>query len=150
MSQLLQQNDGPADTQRHHTLDSSTVSRNQTYHTPNTTPLTSDAGKRLVSPIIAAKPPLTQDPDRSQRKAAPSPLQTSTTATSPNPSTTPTRSTFSDRRIAEVYISPRNTTPQEEPRSPKERLNDLLASEKSYYTTGDSILGAIAEDNSSR
>lgn len=67
---------------------------------------------------------------RSQRKAAPSPLQTSTTAGSPPASVTPTRSTF------DTFSSPRSTqhhSSEEGPRSPKERLDDLLASEKSFY-----------------
>ncbi|KAH8815377.1 hypothetical protein F5884DRAFT_851854 [Xylogone sp. PMI_703] len=67
---------------------------------------------------------------RSQRKAAPSPLQTSTTASSPPPSATPTKTAFAR--------GDRNAKAPEEPRSPKERLDDLLASEKSFYKSEES------------
>lgn len=148
MSQLLQQND--ADSQRHLNHDSPTAGRNQTYYSPNTAPLTSDAGKRLV--LVLALPERALTPilvDRSQRKAAPSPLQTSTIANSSS-STTPTKSSFSDRRPAAEHTSPRSTSLQEQYLSPKERLNDLLATEKAYHTTGESSLGIIPEENSSR
>ncbi len=76
--------------------------------------------------------------NRSQRKAAPSPLQTSTSATSPS-SPTPTRTAFA-RPATDSGAGTAQTvryTPQmtDQPRSPKERLDDLLASERSFYTS---------------
>lgn len=60
------------------------------------------------------------------RKPAPSPLQTSTTVIG-SPNVTPTRSAFSSRANPSqktVYNSPPTL---EQPKSPKERLDDLLA-----------------------
>jgi hypothetical protein len=89
---------------------------------------------------------------RSQRKAAPSPLQTSTTATSPPSSVTPTRTTFA--RTGVDHTSSSTSSPyqnlQEGPRSPKERLDDLLASEKSFYKSEDSSTESIPEGKESR
>ncbi|CAG8982876.1 hypothetical protein HYALB_00002892 [Hymenoscyphus albidus] len=73
--------------------------------------------------------------ERSQRKAAPSPLHTSTTA-SPPTSVTPTRSTFDRNGADHFFASPvsiQQLNSNEGPRSPKERLDDLLASERTFY-----------------
>jgi hypothetical protein len=89
---------------------------------------------------------------RSQRKAAPSPLQTITTATTPPSSATPTRTTFSRTGVdhSSKSIGTHNSPP-EQPRSPKERLDDLLASEKSFYNTSEeSSVESIPIENSSR
>ncbi|KAL3417837.1 RhoGAP domain-containing protein [Phlyctema vagabunda] len=87
--------------------------------------------------------------DRSQRR--PSPLvQTSTT--SPSMSATPTRTTFSgaagDHTSSPTDIS---ESPKDYSRLPKERLDDLLATEKSFYKSEDSSAESISKGkNSSR
>jgi hypothetical protein len=93
---------------------------------------------------------LTRDPSRSLRKAAPSPLQTSTTATSPPTSATPTRTTFPRSGVdhTSTSTSSNHAGPQEGPRSPKERLDDLLASEKTFYRSEDSSVDSIEENKS--
>ncbi|TVY28926.1 putative Rho-type GTPase-activating protein [Lachnellula hyalina] len=91
--------------------DSPTIGRPQVQFPSNNSSPASESGKR-------------------SRKAAPSPLQTSTTAISPPTSATPTRTTFI-RTGGDQSVSS-NDLPQQ-PRSPKERLDDLLASEKSFY-----------------
>ncbi|TVY92646.1 putative Rho-type GTPase-activating protein [Lachnellula willkommii] len=91
--------------------DSPTIGRSQVQFPSNNSSPASESGKR-------------------SRKAAPSPLQTSTTAISPPTSATPTRTTFI-RTGGDQSVSS-NDYPQQ-PRSPKERLDDLLASEKSFY-----------------
>jgi RalA-binding protein 1 len=80
---------------------------------------------------------------RSQRKAAPSPLQNSTSATSPQSSATPTRTTFSSSGVHNPTFANSPHSPLEQPRSPKERLDDLLASEKSFYKSEDSSVESI-------
>jgi hypothetical protein len=89
---------------------------------------------------------------RSQRKPAPSPLQTSITATTPSP--TPTKTTFeipasgSGSRIIEATL---HTPPKSDgPRSPKERLDDLLASEKSFYIAEEKSVGKLANGTDPR
>ncbi|TAQ88423.1 hypothetical protein B7494_g3285 [Chlorociboria aeruginascens] len=67
---------------------------------------------------------------RSRRKAAPSPLQTTTTATSPLRSATPTRKIVVPENT--VDPSPISTGGPLSPRSPKERLDDLLASQETF------------------
>ncbi|PMD39720.1 hypothetical protein L207DRAFT_529666 [Hyaloscypha variabilis F] len=129
MSQLSQQNDGLNSQLHLSPQDSPTIGRNQVYYSPNNSSPISESGKR-------------------SRKAAPSPLQTSTTATSPPTSATPTRTTFSRSGVDHTSTST-SSNPQEEPRSPKERLDDLLASEKSFYRSEDSSVDSI-EENSSR
>ncbi|CZR51220.1 related to BEM3 GTPase-activating protein for Cdc42p and Rho1p [Phialocephala subalpina] len=133
MSHLSQQNDGPSDAQtqlQFFPQDSPTVGRSPVYYSPNNSSPTVDTGRR------------------SQRKAAPSPLQTSTTAaTSPQSSVTPTRTTFA--RSGVDHTSPSSSSvhqsPQQ-PRSPTERLDDLLASEKSFYTSETSSVESTPED----
>ncbi|KUJ22831.1 uncharacterized protein LY89DRAFT_311590 [Mollisia scopiformis] len=138
MSQLSQQNEGPSDAQttqlQFFPQDSPTGGRNQVYYSPNnSSPTAPDTGRR------------------SQRKAAPSPLQTSTTATSPLSSVTPTRTTFP--RSGVDHTSPSSSSvhqsPQQ-PRSPTERLDDLLASEKSFYTSETSSVDSLPEANPPR
>ena len=82
---------------------------------------------------------------RSQRKAVPSPLQTMTSATSPPTSVTPTRSTFPRSGTNNPSYS---ASHQEQPRSPKERLDDLLASERSFYRSEDSSVDSIRAETS--
>lgn len=85
---------------------------------------------------------------RSQRRAAPSPLQTSITANSSYSTPTPTRtfakaSLDSRSRITEA----RRNDPLlngDSPRSPKERLDDLLASERTFYNPDDDPLDKVA------
>ncbi|KAG0651176.1 putative Rho-type GTPase-activating 2 [Hyphodiscus hymeniophilus] len=143
MSQHSQQNDGPFDTQLQlFPQDSPTVGRTQSQFSGvsanNSSPVGSESGKR--SPLF-----------RSQRKAAPSPLQTSVTAQSPPNSVTPTRNNFS--RSASDHISKSSGALHrlpEQPRSPKERLDDLLASEKSFYTSEESPDESAPTDNNPR
>ncbi|KAF4636624.1 hypothetical protein G7Y89_g1460 [Cudoniella acicularis] len=117
MSQLSQQNDGPSESQLQYlSQDSPTIGRTQLQYSSNNSPTATETGKRSL------------------RKAAPSPLQTSTTAASPPSSVTPTRTTFSKSGVDYTYSSPGSPQQlQEQPRSPKERLDDLLASEKTFY-----------------
>ena len=79
-------------------------------------------------------------PTRSQRKPAPSPLQTNSFPRQYSGNSTPTSGVFTDSirgspgRMVELdRPSPRG----DEPRSPKERLDDLLASERTFYDPGD-------------
>ncbi|KAL2072827.1 hypothetical protein VTL71DRAFT_12170 [Oculimacula yallundae] len=143
MSQISQQNDAPADA--HATAnansnsqlqffpqDSPTVGRPQVYALNNSSPR-SEAGKRSL------------------RKAAPSPLQTSTTAISPPSSVTPTRTAFPRGGVDHLSSSTsiEHSSPQS-PRSPKERLDDLLASEQSFYRPKDSSLKSNPEVTKTR
>jgi RalA-binding protein 1 len=126
--------------------DSPTVGRNQAYYSPKNSSPTSESRKRLVtsisnltSAVLVHEFLLTSPTSRSQRKAAPSPLQTSTSATSPPSSVTPTRTTFFSSGVDHPSTSPGSPhSPFEQPRSPKERLDDLLAAERSFYKSGDS------------
>ncbi|KAE8446927.1 hypothetical protein EG329_011558 [Mollisiaceae sp. DMI_Dod_QoI] len=132
MSHLSQQNDGPSDAQtqlQFFPQDSPTVGRSPVYSSPNNSSPTAETGRR------------------SQRKAAPSPLQTSISATSPPTSVTPTRTTFS--RSGVDHTSPSSNSVYQslqQPRSPKERLDDLLASEQSFYTSETSSIDSIPEE----
>ncbi|KAH8657533.1 hypothetical protein BGZ60DRAFT_132901 [Tricladium varicosporioides] len=124
MPQLSQQHDGPSDSalsqSQYLSQDSPTVGRSHLQYTSSNSSPATESGKR------------------SQRKAAPSPLQTSTTAASPPSSVTPTRTTFIKGSVDHPFTS---TSPHhhQQPRSPKERLDDLLASEKTFYKSeGDS------------
>ena len=150
MSQQTQQHDGTYDTQlQFFSQESPTVGRSQQYSSNNSSSV-SELGKRYTQSIsieASTRAPRTDgSPSRSQRKAAPSPLQTSTSATSPPPSVTPTRTTFvgadysSTGASLSLYDGPRS------PRSPKERLDDLLASERSFYKTEDSIPESAKEN----
>ncbi|KAI9053261.1 hypothetical protein LZ554_002228 [Drepanopeziza brunnea f. sp. 'monogermtubi'] len=85
--------------------------------------------------------PGSEPAQRSLRKAAPSPLQISTTATSPPSSVTPTKTTFARSAGDHSYTSPL---------SPKERLDDLLASEQSFYRSEDSSVESSLEQNRPR
>ncbi|TVY67367.1 putative Rho-type GTPase-activating protein, partial [Lachnellula suecica] len=118
----LSQHDGPSDALLSQVQDSPTVGRAQIQYASFSSPPVSESGKR-------------------SRKAAPSPLQTSTIPASAPSSATPTRTTFArvggDHSLTSSH-SPHHSLP-EQPRSPKERLDDLLASEKSFYQSeGDS------------
>ncbi|KFY44803.1 hypothetical protein V494_01289 [Pseudogymnoascus sp. VKM F-4513 (FW-928)] len=126
MSQHLQFRDGHSDTYNFPVQDSPTVGR--------TTPQSS-AGNPQGSPSSSSDTGY-----RTHHKATPSPLQTSTSANSTHATTTPTKPGFSrpsgeEPRTVETvrYTSRRG----DEPRSPKERLDDLLASEKSFYDAED-------------
>lgn len=84
------------------------------------------------------------------RKAAPSPLQTSTSATSPPSSVTPTRTAFARSGVDYSTTSPGSPHSfLDQPRSPKERLDDLLASERSFYKSEDSSAESV-QTNSQR
>ncbi|KAF7958713.1 hypothetical protein EAE96_002247 [Botrytis aclada] len=111
----------PSDTQLHYLpQESPTTGRTHLAHSPNNS-----------SPVLETR-------NSSLRKAAPSPLQTSTTPTSPSSSVTPTRTTFSVKGSGDQYpfISTKaSQSSLQEPRSPKERLDDLLATEKNFYTS---------------
>ncbi|KAG9248409.1 hypothetical protein BJ878DRAFT_35744 [Calycina marina] len=126
MSQHLHQNDGPAVPFQH---DSQLQ-----FFPPEANNSSSTVGCSQSSP--KNNPSLSDPAKRSQRRAAPSPLQTTTSATSPSASVTPTRSTFS--RSGTKQVSPKDN--QETPRSPKERLVDSLASERSLYRSEDSSI----------
>ncbi|KAF5878431.1 uncharacterized protein Bfra_000597 [Botrytis fragariae] len=122
MSQLSQEMaERPSDTQLHYLpQESPTTGRTHLSHSPNNS-----------SPVLETR-------NSSLRKAAPSPLQTSTTPTSPSSSVTPTRTTFSVKGSGDQYpfISTKaSQSSLQEPRSPKERLDDLLATEKNFYTS---------------
>lgn len=94
--------------------------------------------------------------DRSQRKAAPSPLQTSSSAKSQHHSgnSTPTTGVFTDSirgspgRMGE--LDRQTSLRSDEPRSPKERLDDLLASERSFYDPGDAPSPPMMNNPNSR
>jgi len=157
MSQLSQQTDGPSDLQIF-PHDSPTIGRTQVVqYSPNNSSPIAESGRRYAKsiPILSycdvhlLGPSLSS---RSQRKAAPSPLQTSTTATSPPSSVTPTRTTFVRTGVDHTSSSTSSTYQnlQEGPRSPKERLDDLLASEKSFYKSEDSSTESIPEGKESR
>ncbi|KAL5345226.1 Rho GTPase activating protein [Pseudogymnoascus australis] len=128
MSQHLQFRDGPSDTYNFPVQDSPTVGR----IIPQ-----SSAGSPQGSPSS-----LSDTGYRTHHKAIPSPLQTSTSANPNHATTTPTKSGFSRPSVEEQsrtvetvrYTSRRGA---DEPRSPKERLDDLLASEKSFYDSED-------------
>ncbi|OBT93370.1 hypothetical protein VE01_08751 [Pseudogymnoascus verrucosus] len=127
MSQHLQFRDGPSDTYNFPVQDSPTVGR--------TIPQSS-VGNPQGSPSS-----LSDTGYRTHHKATPSPLQTSTSANPNHATTTPTKPGFSRPSVEEQsrtvetvrYMSRRG----DEPRSPKERLDDLLASEKSFYDSED-------------
>jgi RalA-binding protein 1 len=155
MSQLSQHNDGFDSQLQFFPQDSPTIGRNQVYNSPNPSSPISEPGKRYAKVYLElehfiAFRVLTRDPSRSLRKAAPSPLQTSTTATSPPTSATPTRTTFPRGGIdhTSTSTSSNHAGPQEGPRSPKERLDDLLASEKTFYRSEDSSVDSIEENKS--
>ena len=155
MSQLSQQNDGLDSQLQFFPQDSPTIGRNQVYNSPKTSTPISESGKRYAKVYLelehfVAIRVLTRDPSRSLRKAAPSPLQTSTTATSPPTSATPTRTTFPRSGVDHTSTSTSSNYagPQEGPRSPKERLDDLLASEKTFYRSEDSSVDSIEENKS--
>ncbi|KFY92614.1 hypothetical protein V498_04830 [Pseudogymnoascus sp. VKM F-4517 (FW-2822)] len=128
MSQHLQFRDGPSDTYNFPVQDSPTVGR----IIPQ-----SSAGSPQGSPSS-----LSDTGYRTHHRAIPSPLQTSTSANPNHATTTPTKSGFSRPSVDEQsrtvetvrYTSRRGA---DEPRSPKERLDDLLASEKSFYDSED-------------
>jgi hypothetical protein len=132
----------PFDTQQSFYQDSPTVGYNQAQYSPNSLSPVSESGKRLVVsvsiPNLSAISITHSFAFRSQRRAAPSPLQTSTTATSPLSSVTPTRSTFERSRLDNLPTP----SPQEQ-RLPKDRLDDLLASERSFYRSEDSSADSI-------
>ncbi|KAK0100293.1 hypothetical protein ONS96_007574 [Cadophora gregata f. sp. sojae] len=139
MSQLSQQNDASADANatsnsqlQFFPQDSPTVGRSQVYSPNNPSPR-SEPGKRSL------------------RKAAPSPLQTSTTATSPPSSVTPTRTAFPRAGVdhSTSSASIQQSIPQS-PKSPKERLDDLLASEQSFYRSKDSSVESNPEESRPR
>ncbi|KAG9238604.1 hypothetical protein BJ875DRAFT_33430 [Amylocarpus encephaloides] len=116
MSQLSQPLEGRSDSSSQllsYSQESPTSGRTHLQYSSNTAS-PSDSGKR------------------SQRKAAPSPLQTSTIAATPPTSVTPTKTTFS-RTAVDHPVSSTGSPLQEQPRSPKERLDDLLASERTFY-----------------
>ncbi|PQE05367.1 hypothetical protein CJF31_00011156 [Rutstroemia sp. NJR-2017a BVV2] len=95
--------------------------------------------------------PVVDTRNRSFRKAAPSPLQTSTTPTSPQSSATPTRSTFARNGSEDLNIfttTKLTQSPLEEDRSPQERLDGLLASEKSLYKSNQSANPLTTENHS--
>ncbi|APA06866.1 hypothetical protein SS1G_04496 [Sclerotinia sclerotiorum 1980 UF-70] len=125
MSQLSQQAERPFDTQIHYLpQESPTAGRTQLLQSANHS-----------SPVLETR-------NRSLHKAAPSPLQTSTTPTSTSSSVTPTRTTFPMKGSGDRHplISTKSSqSPLEEPRSPKERLDDLLATEKNFYTSEQSV-----------
>ncbi|KAH8602830.1 hypothetical protein B0O99DRAFT_498769 [Bisporella sp. PMI_857] len=126
MSQNSQQNDRHYDQLQFFPSDASpTVGRNTTQYPPNNSSSLSETGKR------------------SQRKAAPSPLQTTTSAASPPASVTPTRSTFSRSGVDHPSAYKSSSSPPEQPRSPKEQLDDLLASERSFYRSEDSSVDSV-------
>ncbi|RFU35202.1 hypothetical protein B7463_g1150, partial [Scytalidium lignicola] len=127
MSQRPQQDDGPLD------FDTTQRQPSPAHDTP------ASPARNQYSPLLNNSLPIAETPNRSQRKAVPSPLQTTFTASSPPPSATPTRTTFP--RATVDYNSQRGDRDQklsEEPRSPKERLDDLLASERSFYKSEES------------
>ncbi|KAK6614259.1 RhoGAP domain-containing protein [Botrytis cinerea] len=107
----------------------------QLHYLPQESPT---AGRTQLSPSPNNSSPVWETRSSSLRKPAPSPLQTSTTPTSPSSSVTPTRTTFPVKGSGEQYpfISTKaSQSPLQEPRSPKERLDDLLATEKNFYTS---------------
>ncbi|KAI9650120.1 Rho GTPase activating protein [Ciborinia camelliae] len=135
MSQLSQQAaERPFDTQLHYLpQESPTAGRTQLLHSANNS-----------SPVLETH-------HRFLRKATSSPLQTSTTPTSPSSSVTPTRTTFPMKGSDDQYpfISTKaSQSPLEEPRSPKERLDDLLATEKNFYTSDQSAKSPQIQGNS--
>ncbi|RAL63502.1 hypothetical protein DID88_003922 [Monilinia fructigena] len=134
MSQLSQQAERTFDTHLHYLpQESPTAGRTHLPHLANNS-----------SPVLETR-------NRSLRKAAPSPLQTSTTPRSPSSSVTPTRTTFLTRGSKEqhTFISTKESpTSLEEPRSPKERLDDLLATEKDFYITEESAKPPQIQGNS--
>ncbi|KAA8576600.1 hypothetical protein EYC84_006698 [Monilinia fructicola] len=134
MSQLSQQAERPFDTHLHYLpQESPTAGRTQLPHLANNS-----------STVLETR-------NRSLRKAAPSPLQTSTTPRSPSSSVTPTRTAFPMRgsKDQHAFISTRESPSSlEEPRSPKERLDDLLATEKDFYITEESVKPPKIQGNS--
>lgn len=78
---------------------------------------------------------------RSRRKAAPSPLQSSFTPTSGPANSTLARLHFSNSSAdGEPSFPPNSSRSEQEPaspRSPKEQLEDLLASERTFYRADD-------------
>ncbi|CZT42801.1 related to BEM3 GTPase-activating protein for Cdc42p and Rho1p [Rhynchosporium secalis] len=139
MSQLLQQNDANANASANSDSqlqffpqDSFIVGRSQVY-SPNNSLTKSEPGRRSL------------------RRAAPSPLQTSTTATASPSSVTSTRTVFSragtDNSSSSASIQ--HLIPHS-PRSPKERLDELLASEQSFYRSKDSSVESELEESKAR
>ncbi|KFY24047.1 hypothetical protein V493_05471 [Pseudogymnoascus sp. VKM F-4281 (FW-2241)] len=125
MSQHLQFRDGPSDTYNFPVQDSPTVGR--------TIPQSS-AGNPQGSPSS-----LSDTGYRTHHKTSPSPLHTSTSANPNHATATPTKPGFSrpseqSHTVETVRYTARRG---DEPRSPKERLDDLLASEKSFYDSED-------------
>ncbi len=147
MSQHLQFRDGTSDTYNFPVQDSPTVGRtipqSSAGSSQGSPSSLSDTGYRYVVAGVQDSPPLllTTHLDRTHHKTTPSPLQTSTSANPNHATTTPTKSGFSRPSVEEQsrtvetvrYMSRRG----DEPRSPKERLDDLLASEKSFYDSED-------------
>lgn len=151
MSQQAHQTDGARDAEHDASAsdsDSPTIGRQQHYY-PSAKLAAQDTSNRYACwPSIACysgcSNTYTLRDCRSQRRAAPSPLQTSTTATSPPGSATPTRTTFprpspNNNSKSQAGQSTHHPSPESDsPRSPKERLDDLLASESSFYRSDDS------------
>ncbi|KIN03977.1 hypothetical protein OIDMADRAFT_40093 [Oidiodendron maius Zn] len=144
MSQPSQQDDGPYDAlPQFSSQDSPTVGRHQAQYVASNPNPALDLGKR------------------SQRKAAPSPLQTSTIAPSATSATfpssagastsgtplsgTPTRTAFA--RTGARQSPGGNHIIPDGPRSPKERLDDLLASERKLYPIDDSPTDTSQKEN---
>jgi RalA-binding protein 1 len=141
----MSQYDGAVDAQQHFSAqDSPTAGRQNLYQSPLNNNHPSDSGFRCVKferqGGDAAPHTVSPWADltislRSIRKAAPSPLQTSTTAASPvNSSESPKADPKSPVDTNSFSKNASYHTPNsDEPRSPVERLDDLLASEQSFY-----------------
>ncbi|KAI9744058.1 MAG: hypothetical protein M1818_002210 [Claussenomyces sp. TS43310] len=153
MSHLLRHDGAPLDTQ-HSALGASptTIGRPQfpsspaaatsTHSSPSAPSDTASYryGEREIGAAIGTHD-INRSRTRSQHRAVPSPLQSSITATSPPQTPTPTRTTFANHpadsasRVTEIRRNPFLYADQ--PRSPKERLDDLLASERTFYKADD-------------
>lgn len=155
MSQLSQQAERPFDTQLHYLpQESSTADRTQIPHSANNSLPALETRKRYATSIhywAASRCGHLHTRSRSLRKPAPSPLQTSTTPRSPSSSVTPTGTTFpvkgSEYQHAFTTTKP-SQSPREEPRTPIERLDDLLATEKNFHTLEHSTRTPQIQDNS--
>ncbi|PBP25787.1 rhogap with PH domain protein [Diplocarpon rosae] len=126
MSQLLHQNDPRVDVD----ADVNATSNSQLQFFPEDSPTIGRSGCYL--PHSNNSSPRSEPTPRSPRKAAPSPLQTSTTATFAPGSITPARTAGPRSAIQHAFTSPR--LPQEP--------DDLLAAEQSFYTTQESPVPA--------
>lgn len=126
------------------------------YNTSTFYDNSASAVREQQSPNAASQNSYASQDLRSQRKPAPSPLQTTSNAKSSSYSgnTTPTAGVFADSIRGSpgrmVELDRQTSLRGDEPRSPKERLDDLLATERSFYEPGNAPSPPMMSNSSSR